>query len=180
MRFLLLTFLLLINLTFINAREVQTVQKYEAEVWCGVALPIGGYHGGEGSGVGALGLNVRYNIKGTPWDAGAFLRLDVAQYEFGRLRQGNRTLGVGLSGGYNLRQGKRVNPFVNLGLGVGIHDIVSDEVYPAHGSTMVVIPTVGVELFYHIRVNAYSEISRQGYNMVGISLGLVIGGRPKR
>lgn len=163
-----------------SAQQTQCVQNFEGEFFFGLNAPVGGYHGGDAVGSGSLGVILRHNLKETPWDVGAFLRLDVARYKFDRLEQGNRTLGLGVLGGYNFRQGKKVNPFVNLGVGLGCHDIVDSEVYPSSGASMVAIPTVGVELFYHIRVNAYCELTRRGYNNTGVSLGVVIGGRPKR
>lgn len=162
------------------------VQSFEGEVWVGWSIPPGSYHGGKAASGVSLGLNLRQNVKGTPFDYGIFLSLDCAKHKFGHfssgydITQNNRTLALGLTGAYNFRQGHKVNPFAGIGIGVGWHDVVNTRVYPSSGTSAVFVPKVGVELLSFLRFNAYFQLSRRGYNNFGLSVGLTLGGRPKK
>ena len=93
----------------------------------------------------------------------------------------NSSFGIQLVADYNFGQGRRVNPFVGLGIGLGGNS--SDDLdycSTPDGSHFVMRPRVGVELFHHVRLSLSSNINRYGYNNLALSLGLVIGGRPKK
>lgn len=80
----------------------------------------------------------------------------------------------GVCSHYNLRQGRKVNPYFGLGAGVAWWS-------PSYSKAGFAIePRVGVEFLYHIRLSIECQISRKYYNAVGLTLGFVIGGRPKK
>ncbi|MDE6305060.1 MAG: hypothetical protein K2L90_00555 [Muribaculaceae bacterium] len=165
--------------------QIREVKPVEVEISVGATVPLdGGYHNGNAMfDAGALGLDLRYNIGETPWDCGAFLHLDCAFRSFPQHNDGqqnNRTLSIGLLGNYNFCQGSKINPFAGMGVGVGIHDVVGGRFYNGGSPSAVFIPKAGVEFLYFLRLNAYCQISRKGYNTFGLSLGLTIGGWPKK
>lgn len=176
--------LLIIALVGFVCSEAQVVQSYEFELSAGFSGPLGGYRNGTPKSGAAIGLSLRHNIEYTPWDCGVFLNLDCAQRDFlkdgSAYYQNNRTLSIGVSGSYNFRQGSKINPFAGLGIGVAFNDVVDNRLYPTEGKSCAFIPKIGVEFMRFIRLNAYTQISRKGYNTYGISIGIVIGGLPKK
>lgn len=166
--------------------ESHNVQMLEGEIRAGLTLPIGGYHGGTAQVSAALGIEGRYNFKGTPWDCGIMLDLSTARRGFNHLYdddsdrwQSNRTLSFAALCDYNFRQGKKINPFVGAALGIALNDVVGDDYFPSKGTSMLFAPRVGIEFIHHIRLMAQVNLSRKGYNNVSLTLGFVIGGRPK-
>lgn len=163
------------------------VQRFEGEVRAGFTTPLGDYHSGQSQISMSLGLEGRYNFKGTPWDCGLTLDLSTARRDYAHLYndgydrwQNNRTLALALTGDYNFRQGTKVNPFIGTGIGVAFNDVVGDEYFPTNGTSVFFSPRVGVELFYHLRISAQCNLCRKGYNNLSIGLSLIIGGRPKK
>ncbi len=168
----------------VNAQSI--VQRMEGELRAGLTTPLGGYHTGKSQVSGALGIEGRYNFKGSPWDCGLMLDLSTARRGFEHLYndgydrwQSNRTLALAAVGDYNFCHGAKINPFVGAALGVAFNDVVGDKYFPTSGTSMLFAPRVGVELIYHIRLMAQFNLCRKGYNNVSFTLGLVIGGRPK-
>lgn len=94
--------------------------------------------------------------------------------------QNNRTLALALTGDYNFLQGKKVNPFIGTAIGVAFNDVVGDKCFPTKGTSMLFSPRVGVEFFHHFRLATQFNLSRKGYNNLSVTLGFVIGGRPKK
>lgn len=94
---------------------------------------------------------------------GGFLRLDATNYDFtGHFLpalaessnfdpdQSNSMFSIGAVSHYNFRQGRKVNPFAGLGLGVSFystdgHDFTHP--YPTDGRAVSFIHKFGVELF---------------------------------
>lgn len=62
---------------------------------------------------------------------------------------------------------------------VAFNEVVGDKYFPSEGTSMLFAPRVGVELLYHIRLMAQFNISRKGYNNFSLTIGFVLGGRPK-
>ncbi len=163
--------------------QTTKVQQYEFELWGGATTPLGGYHGGDNKIGATIGLALRQNFSGTPWDCGLFMQLDCAQRDYWGTRtynQNNRTLSIGVLGSYNFRQGKKINPFASMGIGIAIQDVVGDSHYPSSGVTASFIPKVGVEFLRFFRLNLYCQISRHGYNTAGLTIGFTFGGLPKK
>ena len=183
-------FLILIVASFFaNKANAQTgiVQMMEGEIRAGLTTPLGGYHTGKAQVSAALGIEGRYNFKGTPWDCGLMLDLSTARRGFEHLYndgydrwQSNRTLALAVTSDYNLRQGTKINPFVGAALGVAFNDVVGDKYFPSEGTSMIFAPRIGVEFLYHIRLMGQFNICRKGYNNFSLTLGFVLGGRPKR
>lgn len=163
--------------------QTTIVQRMEGELRGGLSFPLGDYDSRMAPVSGTFGLEIRYNLKGLPWDCG--LMFDMATGHMGyRLPdygwyssyQSNRSLAFATLGEYNLRQGRRVNPFVGAALGV-VSTKVKGEGY---GTSMLFAPRVGVEFFRHLRLMAQLNVCGKRYNNLSITIGLVIGGRPKK
>lgn len=104
---------------------VPVVQMMEGEIRAGLTTPLGGYHSGKAQISGVLGIEGRYNFRGTPWNCGLMIELSTARrgyehlYNDGYERwQNNRTLALATTGEYNFRQGTIINPFVGTALGL--------------------------------------------------------------
>lgn len=167
--------------------QTRIVQLMEGEIRTGVTTPLGGYHTGKAQVSAALGIEGRYNFKGTPWDCGLMLDLSTARRGYEHLYndgydrwQSNRTLALAATGEYNLRQGTKINPFVGTALGVAFNDVVGDKYFPSKGTSMLFAPRIGIEFLYHIRLMAQFNICRKGYNNFSLTVGFVLGGRPKK
>lgn len=184
--------MIFVTLCFISAAlvgkaESTNVQMLEGEIRAGLTVPLGAYHGGSAQVSGDLGIEGRYNFRNSPWDCGLMLELSTARRGFNHLYdddydrwQSNRTLGLAILGDYNIRQGRKVNPFIGAALGVAFNDVVGDKYFPTNGTSILFAPRVGVEFFHHIRLMTQFNICRKGYNNFSLTLGFVIGGRLKR
>lgn len=180
-------FVLTGSVTVNSQNNHRIVQKMEVEARAGLAAPLGSYHTGKSQISGALGIEGRYNFKGTPWDCGVMLDLLTARRGYEHLYndgydrwQSNRTLALAFTGDYNFRQGTKVNPFIGTAVGVAYNDVVGDKYFPSSGISMIFSPRVGVEFLYHLRIVAQFNICRKGYNNLSLTLGLTVGGRPKK
>lgn len=163
------------------------VQMMEVELRGGLTTPLGAYHTGKAQVSGTFGIEGRYNFKGTPWDCGLMLDLSTARRAFEHLYndgydrwQNNRTLALAATGEYNFMQGTKINPFAGAAMGVAFNDVVGDKCFPIKGRSMIFAPRIGVEFVYHIRLMAQFNICRKGYNNFSLTLGFVLGGRPKK
>ena len=179
-----LFFALIISFTSIlSAKAVEPLRVQNFEGGLGLfrnSYPINSIKGSE-SNVGFCLLpsaEVRFNFPNTPWDIGVLYSYITASYlddfDCGCF-SGNESQLIGVCSHYNLRQGRKVNPFFGVAAGVSI-------LY-SHGfrnTGFAIEPRVGVEFLYHIRLSLECQISRKHYNAVGLTLGFVIGGRPKK
>lgn len=169
-----------------NAQS-SVVQMMEGEVRAGLTAPLGGYHTGKSQISASVGVEGRFNFKGTPWDCGLMLDLSTARRDYEHLYgdgydrwQSNRTLALAATGEYNFRQGTKINPFVGTALGVAFNDVVGDKYFPSKGTALLLAPRLGVEFLYHIRLMAQFNLCRKGYNNFTLTVGFVLGGRPKK
>lgn len=174
---------------FVNVSNAQTrrVQAMEGEVRAGFTTPVGGYHAGKAEVCMDLGVELRYNFREKPWDCGLMLELSSAKRGYGHLfehgndrYQNNRTLALAFTSHYNFLQGRKVNPYGGVALGVAFNDVVGDKFYPSNGISPFVSPRIGVELFSHVRIGTEFNVCRKGYHNFALTLGLVVGGRPKK
>lgn len=161
------------------------VQRLEGGIKGGITAPLGSYHQGKGEASLMFGIEGRYNFPASPWDVGIALELTSAHHGFdrpdgSRRWQTNRTLGFMALADYNLMQGRKINPYIGAGLGIGYNDVVGDRLYPGSGSSVLFSPRLGVEIIHHIRLEAEFNICRKGFNNFAFSLGFVLGGRPKK
>lgn len=189
MKRLLVLFLTCVSTTMIISVKARTpvVQMMEGEVRAGLTSPLGDYHTGKAQVSGSIGIEGRYNFKGTPWDCGLMLDLSTARRGYEHLYhdgydrwQSNRTLALAVTSEYNLRQETKINPFVGAALGVAFNDVVGDKYFQSKGVSLLFTPRIGVEFLYHIRLMAQFNICRKGYNNFSLTLGFVFGGRPQR
>ncbi len=185
--FLFILFIIADSLAVYGQSKYNIVQKMEGEVRAGLTTPVGGYHTGKSQIGASLGLEGRYNFKGTPWDCGLMLDLSTARRGYEHLYndgydrwQSNRTLALALTGDYNFRQGNKFNPFAGTAIGVAYNDVVGDKYFPFTGMSMLFAPRVGVELLYHFRITAQFNISRKGFHNLSLAIGLTIGGRRQK
>lgn len=180
-----LVFSIMTLVSFVCSAQTKAVKSFEAEFNFGITMPLDEYHGGEKMLGPSIALNFRHNFKDTPWDCGILLQVDGAVRDFWHDKnsdnwQSNRTMVLAANGGYNFRQGHKVNPFVNVALGVGFNDVLGDKFIDTNATSPVIIPKIGVELWHMLRVNLHVMITRKGFNTYGLTLGLVLGGRPKK
>lgn len=131
---LFLLFAVACSVTAYSQGNPKIVQKMEVEARAGLTTPLGDYHTGKPQISASLGLEGRYNFKGTPWDCGIMLDLSTARRGYEHLYndgydrwQSNRTLALALTGDYNFRQGTKINPFIGTAIGVAFNDVVGDK-----------------------------------------------------
>lgn len=185
-RAVVLLLMLKLSMFMANAEEPE-VQKLEGEVRMGLTTPVGTYHYGKAQTSLSLALEGRYNIESTPLDVGFMIDLSTARRSYKDFfREGfdywqnNRSLVMAVLGDYNFHNGTKVNTFVGAALGVAKNDVVGDECFPSSGNSLYFAPRIGIEFLYHIRLMTQLNLCRKGYNNLSISIGLVLGGRPKR
>jgi len=169
------------------------VKNWELELKFGGTLPLSGNNTTTAQLGPAMGAEVRYNLEDSPFSLGAKIDLTVARKDINgknivtmpnqsdEIREmGYRTINLSVLGDYNFRQGRDINPFVGVGLGLGIQHRGEDAVYEHEGhSAMTLTPRVGVELFRHIRVTCTATITKSDYSNIGFTLGYVFGGGKK-
>lgn len=172
--------------SFWNA-QIYPVRHFEGEFYAGATLPFGGVDGTKAHMGPAMGLELRYNFAQKPFDLGLLIDITTAVHQQSAgtytLTQSNRTCTLGLVCDWNFAQGRKVNPYAGLGVGVGFHNVLNDWIDPYGDQTATfptLIPRIGVELFSHLRVGLSSHITARGYDNVQLSIGLVLGGRPKK
>ena len=172
--------------SLVNLRlRAQEVQSIEVESRVGITFPLGDYFNGNTSIGPSLGLELRYNVPKSSWDCGLALNVTTAVRKYYLhdstfYEQSNRSVNVVLFGDYNFGQARKFNPYVGCGVGISLYDAVNEVVYDAQGLSFAFQPRFGVELFRHLRFGVSFLVNRKGYNNVEFSLGLVLGGRPKK
>lgn len=121
-----------------------------------------------------LGLELRYNLPSSAFDVGAALTIQgrrfsekIEAFEYKSTTYG--TVFIGVLGDYNFSQGRKVNPYVGLQLGMGLND-----------TYFMAAPRIGVELWHHLRVESIFYLGAKEVNMFSISIGATIGGKPKK
>lgn len=174
----------------ISATEPKDVSLIEVELKGGTNVPFSSYHGGSHAGL-VLGLDFRYNLKNLPFDVGAsfisnwtrgegsnvlILDDEVIPYDY---YSTNRAIGGIITAGYNLKRGYKVNPYAGLGVGVANTKIV-DAPFESSATKAVFVPKIGVELLYNFRLEISTVVTRNHFNSLNFTLGLVFGGRPQK
>lgn len=176
------------------------VQKFEGEIRYGLNWPLksrapefGKTDGWDFSG------ELRYNFQQKPFDVGLELGIYEMAYD-AKVSESNPAYIPGYSkdvvsilaiSEYNFKRGTRFNPFAGIGIGVGFmgdngcHTYVDENgvshligIDQSYNQAMFTI-RAGVELIHHIRLTLQSNITGHGYSNFSVSIGGVIGGRPK-
>ena len=193
-----LAVLMLLCALFGYAAKPLPVQRFEGGLGVGrLSFPLSSYSNTERYMLLPLfpSGEIRFNIPRTAWDVGiTFYSLSSSVYRLhGTYEYKGESYSysydvvnncdlIGVCSHYNLRQGRKVNPFFGLAAGIGLS--VKSELFNNNisdiGSHFAIEPRVGVEFLYHIRLCADIQISRKGFNTVGLTLGFAIGGRPKK
>lgn len=195
----LLLFLFTVNKAF-SQGQAPEVKSLEYEIQLGATLPFGSYHEGKANVGPLLGpVELRYNVEDSPFDISLSLGLSTAiwdipvqkpvidydkeeftgEYTSEMQEQNNRSAYLAIGGNYNFKQGRQCNPFVGLGLGLVYKDVLTGPL-DGEGTSPVIIPRFGVELFRHLRFTCASHISRNGWNNVSLAVGVVFGGGLKK
>ncbi|MDE5969509.1 MAG: porin family protein [Muribaculaceae bacterium] len=174
----------------VSATKPLDVSRIEVEVKGGTNIPFKAIHYGSKAGL-TLGVDARYNLKDMPFDVGVsflancaqgeglteFVDVDEIIYTIYACR--HRTLAGLITGGYNLRRGYKVNPYAGIGIGIGGTSIWKDSLLP-NAVKAVFVPKVGVELMYNFRLEVSALVTRNHFNSLNFTLGVVFGGRPKK
>ena len=187
-RFILLFLAVTAMITSSAMTPYKEVQPYEFGLRLGPTYPLGSYKDVDNKNGINVGLDFRFNYDDTPIDFG--VSLDLASIRRNRvdsqnyIRELNHTnAGITLTCNYNFKQGYKINPYAGIGLGYGGNIVASDNLN-IHKSkdynSILVTPRVGVELIYHIRFELETMISRSGFNCLNLTVGFVIGGRPRK
>jgi opacity protein-like surface antigen len=188
MRNFLVSILLAFSCLFVSAGERVEVQPIEGGLNFGITPAINKLYGGTPKVGLFIGFELRYNIPNTNFDFGVYgdikdmaHRYNVVGEEDGvaysdRFDVISNVNSYGFVAHYNFGQGKKINPFV--GLGLGLTHCQWDGEYM--GTTLATTPRFGVELFHHLRISFQFEFNSMDYNSASISVGFVIGGRPKK
>ena len=172
-----LSVILLLMMSFVFSMSAETkfieqplrVQRFEGGLKFGLGVPFAAPQGWKPDfNFGELGLELRYNFKDTPWDAGILFMLQDHHWkmEDGEGYSGGNCNAM-LLGDYNFRQGRKINPYAGFAIGWDIND-----------SQLVAAPRIGVEIFHHIRIESTFYLSSHYASMFMISAGFAIGGRP--
>lgn len=176
---------LLLTTCFWQFTSAQDVKRFEAEARLGATFPVGFLGHTERVSGPSMGLELRYNFRKIPLDIGLAAELTTAVYKLNRNGrsdyQSNRTATITLFSDYNFKQGRKVNPFIGTGIGLGMNNALNDLLYEVNeGGTCVFVPRIGVELFRHLRLSLSSHISQKGYNNICFSIGYAFGGGLKK
>ena len=174
-------------------QKPEKVGKFETELFLGPSIGYN-YHGVGSDGGAAFGLEMRGNLSNSPWSVGGFLRYDLVGYTFNYHSTTadeqyldntltNNIVSIGAMTEFNFRQGRKVNPFAGLGLGLAFYSSGGSEAehpYDTDGTSAIFIPRIGVELWGWVRFTAYTVLLRKGYNATGITVGVTFGGKRKK
>lgn len=87
---------------------------------------------------------------------------------------------AGIIGEYNFRRGRRCNPYLGVGAGIANFDSGEFRGADACSTRMFLRPKIEVELFHHLRINLSATIAGTKSTGWSISIGGVIGGRPRK
>lgn len=160
--------------------EPLPVQRFEGGLSVGMNIPPYHYNGESPNGAMSFEINGRYNIPSTAWDLGISAGLSIIswdpedEYQY-TCCNSDSFLYQAITGHYNFRQGKTFNPYAGLGVGIAEIDFAA-----TNSVTGFLMPEVGLEIGRHFRVNLSGMICRKGLNTMALSIGFVIGGRPKK
>jgi len=154
------------------------VKAFEFEPFVGATYGLAGNVGSHKAGP-AFGIEARYNFRHAPVDVGMQIYMGTAlsRYQGGDLSC--RTFSIMPVCDYNFNPGKKVSPFVGIGVGPNIYDIIVgsyDNDRTDGTSNIGIMPRVGVELGRHLRFTLNAHLGKRIYNTVGLSIGYTFGG----
>lgn len=172
-----------------SAADLLPVQGMEGEIRLGPSFALDGspgYNHTGHMGIG-FGLELRQNIESSPWDVGILFDMTDTRHTYRKINDSsvskvdNWVNSIAGIVDYNFRQGRTINPFAGIGVGLGFYNQDGSPFETcSSGNTAVFIPRIGVELAHHFRIAASCHIIRRGFNTAELSIGFVIGGRPRK
>lgn len=155
-----------------NAHDFN-VKSIEGGIYVGGGFPTDRYHDCKSQPNVLVGLDLRYNLKSLPVDVGIFTewdftfrkRPDTATIFYpddeGNTQsvtyptlddQVNRNWLIGVVGNWNFGQGRKINPYLGLGIATSSYKAISGSYYDTEGLTLSLTPRAGVELWHHFRI----------------------------
>lgn len=178
---------LLISMVCTTA-TAQNVQPVEVTVQGGMTVPLDKYQDYTNKVGYGFGIELRYNFRNSPWDCGIMADFTSANHDYvphgwnenAIFSDHKETWGIAAVGDYNFRQGKAINPFAGCGIGVAFNSSHGEVMRDAKGTSALFVPRIGVELLHHIRLTASCHLCRKGFNTFDLSIGLTLGGRPRK
>lgn len=158
------------------------VQNFEGEIDLGLTWGLSIPNEAVRGATPCFSLELRYNIKESPFACGLMIS-SYSPYRyhsdtvslFGDMRWCGGML-YGITGEYNLRRGKKFNPFGGISLGLGSLSGMHEKSQCMPFGRI----KVGVEFIHHIRLGAELTLTQRDLCGVSANIGFVIGGRPKR
>lgn len=166
--------LLMITGAKASAQKINSVKPFEVEISVGGTYGIGKYVGENQFGP-AFAIEGRYNFPQTPMDLGLEIYGGSTTRKYEDSNLSNRILSLTTYSDYNFMRGKKFSPFIGVGVGIASCKIVQGY-YGNDAVKAIFTPRIGIEIFNHFRVTAYSKLGYRGYNNWGISVGYAFGG----
>lgn len=166
--------LLMITGAKASAQKINSVKPFEVEISVGGTYDIGKYVGENHFGP-AFAIEGRYNFPQTPMDLGLEIYGGSTTRKYEDSNLSNRILSLTTYSDYNFMRGKKFSPFIGVGVGIASCKVVQGY-YGNDAVKAIFTPRIGIEIFNHFRVTAYSKLGYRGYNNWGISVGYAFGG----
>ena len=164
--------------TKVNAQEVNNLRPFEFEISLGGTYGIDKYVGKKQVGP-AFSVEGRYNFPQYPIDLGLELYGGSIASKYEGTNLSNRILSLSAYSDYNFKRGKKFSPFIGVGVGIASCKVVQGN-YGNDAVKAIFTPRIGIEMFNHFRVTAYTKLGYRGYNNCGLSVGYAFGGGKRK
>lgn len=166
-----------------NAEPPVRVQNFEGEIRLGISSPLKNLADEENCAGIDAGVEVRYNLPKAPVAIGVMADLYNPRRTSDKWGGASESYGgfmAGVTGEYNFRRGKNINPVACIGLGIA--NFNDGEFWGTDGTSNRAFfrPKIGVELWHHLRIGFSITISDPKSSGWSMSVGAVIGGRPRK
>lgn len=157
-----------------SAQKINSVKPFEVEISIGGTYGIDKYVGENQVGP-AFAIEGRYNFPQNPMDLGLEIYGGSTTRKYEDSNLSNRILSLTTYSDYNFMRGKKFSPFIGAGVGIASCKVVQGY-YGSDAVKAIFTPRIGIEMFNHFRITAYSKLGYRGYNNWGISVGYAFGG----
>jgi len=169
--------LFMITETKASVLEATPVKPFEFEISIGGTYGIDKYVGKKQIGP-AFAIEGRYNFPQYPMDLSLELYGGSTARKYEDSNLSNRILSLSAYSDYNFMRGKKFSPFIGVGIGIASCKVVQGY-YGNDAVKAIFTPRIGIEIFNHFRITAYSKLGYRGYNNWGFSVGYTFGGSRK-
>lgn len=181
--FTLLTFLLVSFSASAQWFNDNLVEPFETEFRAGYASPFISSNAKFKCSDGAsFGWEARLNLETAPVDFGIAyddVRLNFSSKSGEESSPDCRVYAYQAVSHVNFRRGAFINPFAGISLGVAELKNKGFDNYRSHYVLPVFSIRAGLEIWHHLRIMASVQTSRIPFNNFQITVGIVLGGRPK-